>query len=231
MRKRNRHKKKKELKAGNAIVVKDGVKDVDFGVNMKGWQGRIKEVRKHDDGDTILLVEWDSVTLDNFPDDFFEICEEKGVSWSEYYLPIHEVEITTSRDTQAETQKAIRKYGNKFAWASLGPEGKAIQAVLEGIDTDDDFACFEAWYDHFETILSFPFDAKITEWQERGPHQAGEKVQVLALENIEDPYGILVKIKKGKKRYTFPLCDLEASDEHSKLHDNIQEYAVWFANR
>ncbi len=231
MSKRNRYKKKKEIRVGNSIVVKDGVKDADFDVDMGGWQGRIIEIQKHDDGDTILLVEWDSITLDSFSDDFFENSEEEGMAWQEYYIPTTEIKITTPRDTKAETQKAIRKYSAKFAWVHLGHQGKEIQAVLEGINPGDESACFNAWYDHFDKNLSFPFDAEISEFQERGPHRAGEKVQVLALEDIEYPYGVLVKIKKDGRKYAFPLCDLEASDTNSKLHDLVENYAIWFANR
>jgi len=100
MRKRNRHKKKKELKVGNSAVVKNDIKDVAFGDEMTGWQGRIIEVHKHDDGDTILLLEWDSITLDGFPDRFFENCEENGQSWSEYYISSKDVQSAAPRDTK-----------------------------------------------------------------------------------------------------------------------------------
>lgn len=231
MANRNHHKKKKELQVGNSVVVKNGVKDVDFDVEMGGWQGRIVSIKKNDDGDIILLIEWDSVTLGNFPDDFFEVCEEKGASWSEYYIPSHEVKITTPRDSKANTQQAIREYERKFAWAYLGPEGKGIQAVLKGVDFSDDYACFEAWYEHFDKLLRFPIKAEISEWQERSPHKAGDKLEILSLEDIIDPYGILVEVRKGKQKFTFPLCDLKATDQSSKPHDYLQEYAVWFANR
>lgn len=71
----------------------------------------------------------------------------------------------------------------------------------------------------------------MTEWQERGPLQGGDLVNVVGIRDIEDLYGILVDLRVGHRKYVFPLCDLIAVDENSLNYQLTDDYAVWFANR
>jgi len=231
---RKRHKKKNgtlNFKVGDSVVTKPGVHDTDLGCDMSGWQGRVLEIKEHAQYPASLQVGWDSLTLKGLPPAFIETCEVEGMSWSEYYLPLTDAEKTTPRDTEADVKAVIAEIARENAWVYLGEEGKAIQKVLAGVDRADEWACFEAWYGHLDKTLSFPFEAKVVEFQERGPLRAGDRVRVKALSDIAYPYGVLVDIKKGRLAYVFPLCDLEVTNKRIPLHDVVQEYAVWFANR
>ena len=95
----------------------------------------------------------------------------------------------------------------------------------------DDWAAFKAWSEYLETRLAFSFEAQVTEWQERGPLQAGDQVKVLGIRDVEDLYGVLVDIRVGRRKYVFPLCDLKAMDASSLNYQLTDDYAVWFANR
>lgn len=53
----------------------------------------------------------------------------------------------------------------------------------------------------------------------------------MGIDDLDEHYGILVKIRKGPRRYVFPLCDLEAASANSLNHDPVQLYAIWFANK
>ena len=113
----------------------------------------------------------------------------------------------------------------------MGAEGRSIQAVLAGVDPDDEWAVFEAWHTHLHEVLNLPFEAEVAEFQERGPLQSGDHVTVQELTDIDDLYGVLVEIKHKRRTYHFPLCDLEATDHKSPNYDSLRAYVVWFANR
>ena len=80
-------------------------------------------------------------------------------------------------------------------------------------------------------MLQFPFEAEVFEWQEEGPLQEGDKVKVVSIYEDDDIYGILVSLRHGRKKYEFPLCDLEVLDKSSANYQPVKDYAIWFANR
>ncbi len=216
------------LKIGDSVVVKSGVKDPDLGIDIEGWQGRIVEIEKKDGS---IGIAWDSITLKSMSDWIIEKCEVDGLDWRQMSLETTEVELATSRDTTKAIEKMIEKLESKHAWDHLGEEGKRIQAVLAGVDPDDEWAAVEAWEKHLRKVLQFPFDAEVYEYQERGPLQSGDKVSVKGITTIEDLYGVIVEVRFGRKKYHFPLCDLKPVDKKQPNYQAVDDFAVWFANR
>ncbi|MBI3959961.1 MAG: hypothetical protein HY328_14205 [Chloroflexi bacterium] len=213
---------------GDSVRVKPGVKDEDFGLEMEGWQGRITEVDVKND---IVVIRWDAITLRNMPAEYIADSEEQGLGWDEYYLGPEDVELAEARDSEQETETTKAEIQTNFAWHHLGEEGRDIGHILAGIDPDDTSEQLERWEEYLSATLTFPFKAEVTEFQERGPMRGGDILVVHEIESIDENYGLIVQVKKGRKTYYFPLCDLTAVDEKSPNHLPVQLYAVWFANR
>lgn len=211
-------------------MVKSGLQDVDFDIDIGGWQGRVEEIDSRE-REAVLLIHWDSVTLREMPDEMIVACEEQGLSWVRYSIPASDVEPACPRDTQADVDRVVEELKKKHAWIGIGPEGKAIQEVLAGVDSEDVVAAFDAWNDHMEEHLDFPFEAKVNEFQERGPLRGGDQVTVVSIAGLDYTYGVIVHLRCGGQWYDFPLCDLAVLDTSSPNHDLVQEYRVWFANR
>lgn len=89
------------LYVGESFVVKSGVLDPDFRINISGWQGRIEEV---DNGDTIF-IRWDSITLREMGLDLIIRCENKNLDWEIMTLKIDDIEVTTARDSEADVER------------------------------------------------------------------------------------------------------------------------------
>ena len=83
---------------GKSVVVKSGILDPDFGIDISGWQGRIEEV---DAGDTVL-IRWDSITLQQMTMDLIIRCENENLDWEVMTLGKDEIEISTERDSEAD---------------------------------------------------------------------------------------------------------------------------------
>ncbi len=215
------------MKKGDVVRVKPGVKDVDFDVDLGGWQGRVIEVRA--DG---VDVAWDSHTLlHDMPATMITACEEQGLGWETYGLDREDLEPAQARDKPADVEAAIDKLESCHAWEWLGEEGELIRQVLKGLNPDDEVALIEAWDEYMQAHLTFPFEAVVDEVQERGPLQAGDRVRVRSITDADDFYGIIVRLRRGQQQFDFPLCDLAAVDETSENHEIVQSYRVWFANR
>ena len=140
--------------------------------------------------------------------------------------------LTEARDTAEDVESAASEVAAQAGWAYLGEEGRAINAILADIDIEDDLAQMEAWRDHFAASLTFPFKAVVDEVQGgRSPVGAGDKVTVLALEDVDDLYGVLVRVKHKFSAFSLPLCDLKALDKASPNYEPVYLHALWFANR
>ena len=220
---------KTAFKIGQSVRINDGVKEEMSGLDIGGWHGRIREL---DPASKIMLIAFDSVTLRGLPLEYVDQCEEEGLDWAEYYIGYDEVAPAPARDTEAEAEAAADEIAAQAGWAYLGEEGREINAVLAGVDIDDEMGQMEAWYAYFEETLTLPFTAVVDEAQERGsPVRAGDRVKVLALADADDLYGVLVKVKRQFRTFIFPLCDLKAVDEASSNYHPVYLYALWFANR
>jgi len=224
-------KKTTNLKIGDSVVVKDGIKCPDMeSLSIAGWQGRILQILDEADDDEILIdIDWDSITLKSMPEYFIKQCEEDSLDWDSMVLGINDVEPTKSRDKEKDVESAIDELVKLHAWDFLGEECPSISKVLKGIDPDDTYDCMKAWEKHFKKVLAFPFDAKVTGDGE-APLRSGNRVQVNNIATVNDLYGVIVNVTFNGKKYAYPLCDLEVIDKKSPNYQNVQDYVVWFAN-
>ena len=240
MSKRIRHPKKTQaisqnpvtnLEVGDCIVVNSGVKDPNYGFDIGGWQGRITEIDTYQPPQVTIMFQWDSISLKRMPASAIRRSEENGLDWTTMGLYPEEVEKAEPRDTQADVDEIVEEISAEHNWDYLGKQGRRIHKVLQDIDEDDELEAFETWQRYLEAHLRLPFEAVVSEFQERGPLQAGNLVKVIDFEGVEDLYGVLVNIKARGNAYVFPLCDLKAVNEKSANFTLTDDYAVWFANR
>ena len=89
------------LHIGNSVVVKSGVLDPDFGIDISGWQGRIEE---DDDGETVF-IRWDSITLLEMCLDLIIRCENENLNQEVMTLDMNEIEVSTARDSEADVSR------------------------------------------------------------------------------------------------------------------------------
>ncbi|MBS1252734.1 MAG: hypothetical protein MAG451_01776 [Anaerolineales bacterium] len=94
-------------------------------------------------------------------------------------------------------------------WSFLGPEGRNVNKVLAGIEPDDVWAMLQAWEEHLQAQLKFPFKARVFEHQGYGLLRVGDCVQVLRISSVDESYGVIVDVRVGRAKYAFPLTDLE----------------------
>ncbi len=91
------------LHVGESVVVKSGVLDPDFRIDISGWQGRIKEV--DDDDEETVFIRWDSFTLREMGLDLIVRCENENLDWEVMTLDMDEIEVTTARDSEADVSR------------------------------------------------------------------------------------------------------------------------------
>jgi hypothetical protein len=75
------------LEIGDSVKVRDGMMCPDLeDLCIEGWQGKVSEVGEDKDGNTLIGIRWDSITLKNLPDYFIEQSEEEGLDCARMYL-------------------------------------------------------------------------------------------------------------------------------------------------
>jgi len=224
--------KQANYKIGQSVEVNTGVTDPDYGYNLSGWQGRVIENHYADkQKNPYVTVAWDSITLKQMPVEMIERCEEDGLDWSSMGLYASEVQPVSPRDKIHQVQQVKAELEDAHHMDHLGEQGRRIQKVLNSASRKGGMGAFKAWEKYLQASLTFPFEAEVSEWQERGPIETGEHVSVLGIEIVDDSYGVIVSIKAKHGRYDFPLCDLEAIPDTSPNYQPLNDYVVWFANR
>jgi hypothetical protein len=177
------------------------------------------------------MFQWDSISLKRMPASAIRRSEENDLDWTTIGLYPEEVEKAEPRDMQADVDEIVDELSAEHNWDHLGNQGRRNHKVLHEIGEDDELEAFEAWQEYLEAHLQLPFEAVVSEFQERSPLHAGDLVKVMGFEGVEDLYGVLVNIKARGNAYVFPLCDLKAANEKSVNFTLTDDYAVWFANR
>ena len=96
------------------------------------------------------------------------------------------------------------------------------------------------WLTWLNEKLIFPFmvtrtedeeDAFFTDVAKTEPFRLGHTMKVLNLEVEDDLYGIILKVREGKKVGYVPLCDVEVASKEDKNYWPVREYASWFPER
>lgn len=216
----------RKFQVGDTVRVKQGTIDPDFGFEIGGWHGQITEI-----DDELVFIELDSITLSEIPDKYFTKCEIDGLDWEGIYLGLNEVEFSERRDTEEDLIAIRKEIELNHEWDDFGGSGKIVSEVLKNIDSGDESNALKAWKKYLNEKLSFPFDGKISQYQDKGPLQQGDKIRIHGILGYEDGYGIIVKLRFGRKGYHFPLCDIETLDKTSENEKIIDAYSEWFVNR
>jgi hypothetical protein len=209
---------------GDSVKVKEGVMcPDDNSICIGQWQGRVFTV---EEGDDIVGINWDSITLKQLPHEYIKRSEEEGLGWTGMYLSVDEIERASPRDSEAAANNLREEMESKFCWLGEGKEGERIFKVIAHANDE-----VEAWHDHLTQVLSFPFDAKVSEPQDKGQLNYGDKMQVHGIAEADGHYGILVDVNCGGQHFVFPLCDLTVQDRKSPNYTPVKDYCIWFANR
>ncbi|HMA84238.1 MAG TPA: calcium-binding protein [Desulfosalsimonadaceae bacterium] len=213
------------FRVGDWVRVKDGIEDPDFGNDMSGWQGQISEI-----ADDTVCIEWDGETLLQCPEEVIVKSEQEGLDWTRMNLEVSEVIPATPRNEAQEKNSIIEAIANRHRWGYLGESAEIIRNVLQNVDADDENKAFDAWEQYCRKHLSYPFEAEV-EPLSKGPFNAGDRIRVHAVEGAYDLYGVIVKVRLGRKVFHLPLVEVRVMDNQSDNFKIIDSYRDWFANR
>jgi hypothetical protein len=187
---------------GDVVSVEQEIADPDTeAFRIGGWQGRILEIRAQEDETSIIDSEWDRIRLPTMPQESIERCEEQGLDWTQMGLFAEDLELAEARDTEEQVQQVRKEIDKTHYYSWLGEEGKRIEPILAGIDPDDEIAIFEGWEQYLEQHLSFPFEAVVNEWQERGSLKARDTGSLKSISMVDELYGVIVELRVGRKKY------------------------------
>ena len=96
-----------------------------------------------------------------------------------------------------------------------------------------------SWEPWLREKLDFPFpvermedddDAYFTDIAETEPFRLGHNMKAVGIEAEDDRYGIILKVREGRRVGYVPLCDLRVTLTEDDNYWPVREYVVWFAN-
>lgn len=105
-----------------------------------------------------------------------------------------------------------------------------IKAIIKNASSKKREDIEEAWLRYLQTQLDFPFMCEVNLFSYSEALADGDIVKVIWAEDFIDLYGMLMKIKKGRKTLYSPLAELKVLDTKSKNHIIVNAYLDWEAN-
>ncbi|MDJ0592072.1 MAG: DUF6398 domain-containing protein [Pleurocapsa sp. MO_226.B13] len=95
------------------------------------------------------------------------------------------------------------------------------------------------WSNWLLERLTFPFQVERQEDLSANPFEpdrdqpfsVGHEMKVLSIEDEDESYGIIIKVREGRKTGYVPLADVEVVSQENPNFWLVREYVVWFANR
>jgi hypothetical protein len=239
-----------EIKTGDSVRVKPGVKDSDYEYDISGWQGRVTHI-DIDEGKFIEIA-WDSVTLDKMPAGLNETSMEEGFDYYLMWLNENEVDRTEPRDQQQVVDEKINALNKRFGYISSEEQHQHIVQILDSEDLSVSKENLDRFYDYLSEHIKYPcvltgmedfsweepyllgvFDQEEYERLKKKRASYTDQFTLLKLEDrIDDLRGILVKVKRisDKKVFVLPLWDLKTVDRKDQNHQIIDNYSFWMTN-
>jgi hypothetical protein len=221
------------LKPGDSVKVKSGILEPNNKkLEIGGWQGYVVDIkRKRNAENTLVTIEWDSVTLQKIPEKYIIETSVEGLSWQTMVLHDTDLEEATARDNLKTLRRIQNKLEDKYYWSSFGAEGLRIEKVLEGANNNDERECMLRWFNYMELNLTFPFKAEVSLESYSTTIRDGDIVTVKGLNDFVDLYGILAITLFERKRLYIPLVELIVIDEKSNNYQLTNDYNTWFSNK
>ncbi len=176
-----------KLKTGQSVKVKKGILcPDDFEFDLSGWQGRLIDIEKDENGETIIDIAWDSITLKEMSEEYIVKCEADGLEWASMYLSLSDVEQVNERDSEKDTDKIRSELENRFGWIGMGEEGIRIQAVVNSAKNSSDREIMKTWGKYLEKHMKFPFESVVEGYQGRLPIRQGDKLRIFSIKLVDD---------------------------------------------
>ncbi len=167
-----------------------------------------------------------------------EIQEEAFLKGIIPYIP-DDKELESEQESEAN-----QKLEQKEEYSEEGNDSQIYDASWdEGNEElwDKKYAEWEErdWWDWFLDRLKFPFQVERQEDLSSNPFEAnqdepfsvGHEMKVLSIEDEDESYGIIIKVREGRKTGYIPLAEVEVISKSDPNFWLVREYVVWFANR
>lgn len=235
--------KRLDLKIGNYAKVQKGVLEPENAeYNIEDWQGKIIGKATSIEDEPLFLIKWDSVTLKNMPEAFIIESIQEDLEFGEMYLEINELTNTKPRDEEQDAEQVLKEINKKYDYIQpivrdssdneLAKQEQRISEILKGINVKNESEVEEKWEEYLYNNLKFPFEVVVVDRNEDTEMlDNGDIVNVKKIEGTFDLYGIIVEIRKGRRKYQISLCELEVTDKYSDNYLKVDDYNMWFENR
>jgi hypothetical protein len=240
------------MKKGESVKVKQGILDPDLNqFDMSGWQGRITDITS-DNKSTSVEITWDSITLKQLPKEFIENSIEEGYDYSTIFLGKDDIELTKPRDKESDVEKQKKEIEKNYQHISFDEQEKRIAIIFSTDDLSVTEENQKVFLDYLQRNIEkgiiltgmedFPWEEKYLfggwskkeyeELKKTQPSYTDQFKLIELLEDIEEMYGVLAKVRRvtDRKQFILPLWHLEGIDKHSKAYELISDYSYWMTN-
>ncbi|MGB0863393.1 MAG: calcium-binding protein, partial [Saprospiraceae bacterium] len=206
---------------GSYVKIKERVGNPhDRKLQMKGWVGQVTNAFYREGHKETYDVAFDSEAMKLIPKSLLQEILINDDDFRVYEFSPNLLEKTTPKSTVQEDTLVYKKlyHENKWSYLNSDQEERIKNILLNNIELNE----FESWANYLDKSLSFPFNVKTM--GELGPIQ---KLQVLDVGFLDETHGVIMLVKKGKTKGSYPLADMEVVKKKTPNYQIVEDYLEW----
>ncbi len=243
------------INVNDSVKVKQGISDPDFpNIDISGFQGRVVSIFEGDEGEKLVEIHWDSITLlKQMSFDNILTSDTEGYDFTIMNLEATAIEKTTPRDTPKDVEKAIEHLYEQLPDDDETEEdedaNERILAIIGGDDLDVTEKALAKYFAYLKKNVKV--GTKLTgvdafEWEEKyldnkskakeyeqkkknNPSFADTFELVAFLYDNKDFDEVYAKVKRisDKKVFELALWELQTEDDETDEGGIIDDYGYW----
>ena len=117
--------------------------------------------------------------------------------------------------------------------SDIALSGDSIQEALDGsmIQIYINFYKPFYWDDYINNQLSFPFNVSINDQYEDNIFTTNDILKVISVESYDDLYGLILKVKQGRKIFYLPSIETSVLDTSSLAFKHMNQFEKCFSEK
>ncbi len=210
---------------GSSVRIKQEYVNIFRGIDMHNWEGRVIEAFYGDDEDDIVYtVEFDSITMQQMPNDYVNRLVSTHNDFQEEDVPEEYLEAAKPRDTKQQAIATYRIRYHEFTWNHLNKkQAERMQKIMTQHPEKSDY---ENWQIYLNKELKFPVPVHTAG---RLSNPRGLQAEIVEIGEVSVDYGLYVKIVSPdfEGPMDYPLLDLHGRQRSGKNRQALIDYQMW----
>jgi len=190
-------------------------------LKMRNWEGTVLRAYYDEEDKEAYDILLDAHSLKQIPLHIIESMAMDDEDIRYYKLYRNQLASTKGKGSFQEDFTTFRTLTHRFKWGFL--EDDHAERIKNAMLAHPNLSDVENWMKYLLPRFQFPFNVETL-----GILGPQEKLKVIDFAFVDEDYGIIMNIKQGRSKGTYPLADMEITGSSDSINAQlIEDYLLW----